>query len=360
MAEDIDINREYEKIFGKESRENIFSSDDEEYQALRQSIIEAKREFVLKRYLPFDGVKIYPYDDFLRNEIVREAESKGYRIFYIKKYVEDKLSVYAAGYFYAKDSRFVVLKGTFFTQTEYFKHLTKHLEPFARIRFINNFQYNKSVLTLKRNWMFDSASLAASYILGRKITFKEWRDNRNKTLDAYYAKYKTSNIGESENKTFPDYVPPVHSLFDSPNIQSQNGDNIPSVNSTTPARKISAILVALKQDVAHLFFIKKNSDPTRFCDVSGTYDKTTQKFIMKAGSVLSFGATPSYNFTPQGIARRNFLNKFCTKEATGFRLKNDYLFDSPSAAASFSIGSASNGWQAWKDKNGNTLADVYR
>ena len=45
MAEEFDINEEYEKIFGVETRETLFSADDEEYNALRQEILDAKREF---------------------------------------------------------------------------------------------------------------------------------------------------------------------------------------------------------------------------------------------------------------------------------------------------------------------------
>ena len=38
----------------------------------------------------------------------------------------------------------------------------------------------------------------------------------------------------------------------------------------------------------------------------------------------------------------------------------DYLFKSPSAAAAFVLGASANGWTEWKNKNGETLSDVYR
>lgn len=37
----------------------------------------------------------------------------------------------------------------------------------------------------------------------------------------------------------------------------------------------------------------------------------------------------------------------------------DYLFKSPSAAAAFVLGANANGWSKWKDKDGNTLSDIY-
>ncbi len=207
MVEEFDVNKEYEKIFGTETRENLFGLDDEEYQNLRQSIIESKRLYNLKKSLPFEGVKLFTYEVFLRNEIVREAESLGFRIFYIRKYCGNKLYVYAAGYFSTKDSRFVVLKGAFFPHSEYFSSLTSHVTMGARLKFTRNYKYDNGVMTQKRQWAFDSAALAASYILGKKSTFFEWKDDRNKTLDAYYARYKSASIYELEDRTFPDYVP---------------------------------------------------------------------------------------------------------------------------------------------------------
>lgn len=56
MDTEIDINNEYEKIFGVESRENIYAPDDIEYQILRKYIIDAKREVVCNDLLPFNGV----------------------------------------------------------------------------------------------------------------------------------------------------------------------------------------------------------------------------------------------------------------------------------------------------------------
>ena len=99
MNEELDINEQYEKIFGKEVRPNVFSPDDEEYNSLRQEIRDAKREFKPNKKLPFDGIKIQSYEDFRRDEIVQEAAKTGNRVFFIKKYEGGKLVAYAAAYF---------------------------------------------------------------------------------------------------------------------------------------------------------------------------------------------------------------------------------------------------------------------
>lgn len=361
MTDELDINEEYEKVFGKESHENIFSPDDEEYQIIRQSIVDAKRVFDFKRSLPFDGIRLYPYEDFLRNEIAREASSNGYRIFYIRKYLGGKLTTYAAGYFNSITSCFVVLKGAFFNSTEYYASLIRHVAPYIRMKLSKNYLYNNGVLTQRKDWAFDSASLAASYILGYKTTFREWRDDRSKTLDAYYTKYKSASIDDYEDKTFPDFIAPATSPKGQQKASSNNINSLQGSKGTTLKTKSLDLLKNFKKnDTTHSFFIKKDSDPTRYCDVSGFYDPISQKFIMKYGSILSLETTCSYNSTPQGRARSNFLNKYCTKETMGYKLKKDCIFDSPSAAASYAIGSAANGWTAWKDSQGKTLADIYR
>ncbi len=214
MANAFDINEEYEKVFGKETRENIFSPDDEDYKSLRQLIIDSKREFNFNKSLPFEGVTLLSCEDIERAKIVDEASAKGYRIFYIRRYVKNELATYAAGYLNSKVSRFVVLKGAFFSCSDYFTSLVRHFPPHTRMRFSTDYLYDNGILTQKCNWFFSSASLAASCILGRKCTFREWIDDSGKTLDAYYAKYKSADIDNMEDKSFPDYIKPVSPLAD--------------------------------------------------------------------------------------------------------------------------------------------------
>lgn len=40
--------------------------------------------------------------------------------------------------------------------------------------------------------------------------------------------------------------------------------------------------------------------------------------------------------------------------------QGDYVFNSPNTAAGIIAGGNTNGWKKWLDKNGRTLADVYR
>lgn len=200
-----DINEQYEKIFGKEQRPNIFSDEDEGYTQLRQEIIKAPREYNPKKVYPFANIKIMDYDDYQREEIVRKMEKKGYHIFYIRRFEGGKMSVYAAGFLNAFNSKFVVFSKSFGKNTEYGRYLLRKLarKVFALDSIV---KIDKGSLIHCSDVPYDSASLAASVLLGWKSTFREWRDKRGKSLNAYYAKYRSNTIDEKEEETFPNHI----------------------------------------------------------------------------------------------------------------------------------------------------------
>lgn len=493
MSGELDINEQYERIFGKEVRPNVFSPDDEEYNSLRQEILDANREFNPNKKLPFEGIRIQSYEDFRRDEIVKDATKTGNRVFYIKKYEDGKIVVYAAAYFNVRNSMFYVLRESFCRKTEYFRHLCNSIYITKRFIFRSSFVVHDGFLQLKETKVFDSASVAASCFLGRKTTFREWRDERGKSLDAYFIKYKSESINDSEEKTFPDYVEPkpepVCSVMNGgvarrmdkattqPKLQptivdilsSLSGNNHrhifylkekglcnasgyydpetntfyickdslvaiveekeyghtassqarkrfidqscvlePSnicfyrVKKDTKCRNASAAACYVlgrsatyslwkdangkylkdfypgrffvggekasarerqklqTQSSLRMFYLKRDAEPERMCDVSGYYDVTTQKFIVQAGSLFSLGSATAFEYTRAGFARRTFLNKYCSKEKAGYRLKKDYIFDAPSTAASYALGRSANGWTEFKDKDSITLDSVYR
>ncbi len=63
-----------------------------------------------------------------------------------------------------------------------------------------------------------------------------------------------------------------------------------------------------------------------------------------------------------GAAKRDaLLSKIARKTNDGFWvLKQDYVVDSPSTAASYVTGSPRNGWTEWINDDGQTLNDIYR
>lgn len=488
MSDELNINEQYEQIFGKKERPNIFSPDDEDYNSLRQEIRDAKREFNPNKKLPFDNIILKNFEDFKRDEIAQEFAKEGHRIFYIKKYEGNKLVAYAAAYFNVKSSVFFVLRDSFCLETSYFNHLVNNILITKRYGFRSSFVKDNGFLKLSSTKIFDSASLAASYFLGKKSSFRAWKDERGKTLDAYFIKYKSDAIDDIEAKTFPDYKEPepepvrevmngsllerIQRIFTpTPNPIIDVLDSLPGSDSkhlfylcqegickasgyfdqednyfyvckdslvaliedaeyanttsalarkrfidqacvrensfyrvtkdakcrtasaaacyvlgrtvtysmwkdangkylkdfypqrfiiggdTTPEKKQPK---ATESSTLNVFYIKRDTDPDRSCNIYGNYDATTQKFIVHAGSIFCLGAALSYQDTAQGVARQTFLNKYCSKERNGYKLKRDFIFDAPSTAASYALGRSANGWTEFRDSRGLTLNDVYR
>lgn len=107
-----------------------------------------------------------------------------------------------------------------------------------------------------------------------------------------------------------------------------------------------------------LFYIKKVFNDTRDCDAFGYYDAQTKKFIMKEGSYMSIEIAESYEKTSFGLVRQKFISKYCKKDVKGYRLKFDYLFDSPSIAASYVLGRDADGWTEWKNSENISLSET--
>lgn len=62
-----------------------------------------------------------------------------------------------------------------------------------------------------------------------------------------------------------------------------------------------------------------------------------------------------------GILRKRLLAEEVLKEVNDvYVFQQDYIFNSPSAAAATILGRSSNGWKSWKDKNGKTLDELKR
>lgn len=344
MADELNIDEQYELIFGKEDRPNIFSVDDEGYKALRHRIFESKREYNISNEFPFSGIKLMSYEEYKLWKIANEEVKRGNRVFYLRQYTDDRLTTYAAGYFDVKTSRFTVLRDSFFASTQYFTHLVSSIaDAWERICFRNNFLTIGNVVKQTKLLQYDSASLAASCFLGKKTYFDVWRDDTGNTLDVYHPRYKVSYIRDLEDKTFPDYVAPK--------------PQYPQIEGEKTKRICDAYL---KDEGLRVFYLSRDSDLQRTCMVTGTYDPITQKFILRENSLLSYGTAPSYTYSSAGVSRSNLIGKYCSKEVNGFRLKRDIVCDSPSTAAGYALGRSANGWKEWKDGDGVTLDVAYR
>lgn len=83
-------------------------------------------------------------------------------------------------------------------------------------------------------------------------------------------------------------------------------------------------------------------------------------FLVYKGSTSSMEETNSITKWI-GVLRRRLLDDEILKEENKvFVFQQDYIFNSPSAAAASILGRNTNGWTKWKDKDGRTLDELKR
>lgn len=93
----------------------------------------------------------------------------------------------------------------------------------------------------------------------------------------------------------------------------------------------------------------------RQCKAKGFYDENG--FTILAGSIIMPTETPSFSWSEK---RQQLLASLVDKTTSDWVLTMDHTFGSPSMAAEFCIGRSENGWQAWKNAEGQTLDEIYR
>ena len=95
--------------------------------------------------------------------------------------------------------------------------------------------------------------------------------------------------------------------------------------------------------------------------VEATGYESTQGFVVRKGSQAVVEVVPSLESNkPARLAQREDLIERGVVELDGasYRFTQDYVFSSPSVAATFVLGMSSNGRTKWKDAQGRTLREL--
>jgi hypothetical protein len=93
-------------------------------------------------------------------------------------------------------------------------------------------------------------------------------------------------------------------------------------------------------------------------DAYATGDDKSEGFLVRAGSRARRAITASTPTSVGDLRTRLVQTGVLLAEGDGLRFASDYLFDSPSAAASVVLGRSANGRTEWKDENGKTLKQI--
>lgn len=241
----------------------------------------------------------------------------------------------AFGYFDSENGHFYMLKDSFIalnTDPEF----EKSASGMARNRMLASVCTRSAhYYIVNKDTKCRSASAAASYALGKNSSYIEWEDEHGKALKDY----------------FPERF--YRKKEESPKL------NIFANNTVYPIKKKEVASSPRKNEI-RLFYIHKEGAEGRSCNALGYYDLATKKFILKEGSIWASEVTQSFQYTATDFLRKKHIKKYCKVSSGVIRQTHDILCDSPSIAASFVIGNSANGWEEWKDKEGNVLNDIYK
>ncbi len=92
-------------------------------------------------------------------------------------------------------------------------------------------------------------------------------------------------------------------------------------------------------------------------DATGVYENGKLRVFSK--SLVRKETTDSYAVYKDQAVRQKLLSENALEKEESYELHKDILFKTPSEASSFCLGSVSNGWNAWKNKQQETLATIH-
>lgn len=343
------IHKEYEELFGKAKRVNLFDTD-EENEALHQYILTQPyignsrlcelssdnqcaetclvlrkdknlitlehvypqisspetRESVLMSIISSLEQNARKLEDAKINAVTSKEHEAQY-FFRISGIVK------AMGYYEPSNGHFFILKNSLLSVYSipefYDTQLGKDRAEAVETHCMLDKKYYRVIDEIE----CESASIAASYVIGNNAQYFMWKDASGVPLKN---DHPTTVFVKANIKTF--------------------------VNPTT-----------------HTFYLKRSVTSENYCNAHGIFDPKTNRFFIKAGSLLSLNVSPTFNTSSASLRRKIFLRTYCTKQPTTWLVSKDGACDSPSAAAAIVLGRNVNGRTAWVDKDGHSLNDIF-
>ena len=330
MNVEANINEEYERLFGRAKAINLFDSD-EEYENLRQYIINQPNVCMKSRTLPFDDIKLMPYKEYMWEHEIKIATSEGKHVFYIKQSLP---YCRAACYFDESMGDVVFLRYSYIVDTNAFPFNDLSLLFGRRKLLMNKSCQDSKGRYITENVRCPSPLDSASYVLGRKADITEWCDEKGYTIVSFYSELARLQAKEIKKKE----------------TEKEEQDK---------ARIILGLLNGItnylaKKSNRHIFYIKENG----VCSASGYLEEDSTQFFIQKGSLVSKESDLIYASSLSGKARLRFLDKACVLKSHYYCVSKDAKCRSASAAACYVLGRKAD-FTAWKDDNGKSIEEVY-
>lgn len=305
---------------------NLFA-DDASYEEFRQSIIDAPTLSYDRNKLPFEdiilGKDTIDYDvkleiQFLIHSLMPCTTYPNRHLFYLYKAGICR----AYGYFLPITNYFVICEGSLVSSSVNSRY--EETSPGkARASFIREAcEEYPNYYRVKKDVKCISATVAASYVLGRTARYTDWKDKN----------------GELLSKFFPEQFVKKSSIDKNLKISDRKKSSLNNEEVSNTRR----------------FYLKKGLDSELGCYAIGEYNPISNQFILKAKSILSY---ESKNITRQLMlslyTEKNKNKKTCT-------LKRDLPCASIEEATTFALGHvASDCEKLWRDVDNKTFKELF-
>lgn len=403
---DFDINEEYFIIHGPEHRDRLFCEQEYEelrrelkmglleYPSIQDCILQSQSRPLSKQKndspdpLPFDNINLIPYIDYRFSDSVLDAKRRGIDLYYLKEVTDGKISVRAAGYVSGNDHKFNVIPYSFFRKNAYSESLWSDLPSKEREKVIKHYSIQGDRIIEITTHQYESASLAASCLLGKKSSFVVWADENGRGLSDTFLYYGSKCIFLNEEKTFPSYgrksilAQLIHSLYlkklNNPASNIFNGSIDELIPNHSPHQKTFKLKKTTKKTTSahikndgdslheydpsfdhtsslahianqqHYFYIRDIFG----CDAKGFYDTEKKVFYVCKDSIIVDGGFTSDK-------RSRFLNNACTQFQDGLRKVIKDAKCMTATAAAYYVTGRKIDYTAWMDSNGKLLKDYY-
>lgn len=183
---DFDINKEFERLFGKPKKINLFDTEQDMEECLHYISCHPNNTKNDSK-LPFEGVELLPFIEYKRLQAIDEARNKRYRLFYLKRGKKgDKNYCDAAGYYIKSTDRFVLIRHSCVVNKDLYSikvnsiifHYVKYI--LTKSEIINNNRY------LTKDIVCDSPQQAAMFVLGNFTDSDVWLSFKGKSITTFY------------------------------------------------------------------------------------------------------------------------------------------------------------------------------
>ena len=330
------INEDYENLFGRASKVDLFDPDEDYYNNLRQEIIDTPRIYNVKKQLPFEGVYVPQYLDYRLMEEVKQAEENGYHVFYLSQSEQGQADYcFAAGYYIPKNKLFTILRFSRISYLSSFAVSDMYLKRKRMAALMNKTSNEDGQYLLNKNLCCYDPRLGACLVTGRRVDMDLWRDNREKDPTAYYRNIELAPLED------PNIPPPA----------PKPKPSTPKPAPTKPAIKSS---VSPQKETKHLFYLNVSDEVKAF----GYFEPETKYFYICKGSTIEEFLKGIPENSDYALNRKRLIDKCAEKHLFCWKLIKDAKCRTATVAATYVKGRVSE-YVVWKDEKGLGLSDVY-